>query len=165
MTRPIYLSNCSRIVWKFSISVDYCQLSTISPWTELQSITDSYPPSQQHTCEGTQFPLQSLLLVSKNWTADSWLLSTLSTLPHCIVISTHTLSGRIGKVVASHAAVARSIPLRCTDLYYARGAQGVLPIRVGGATSQLDLPSLTPLSVDGCGWLQLGVPQWPHFLW
>ena len=64
----------------------------------------------------------------------------------------HTLSGRIGKVVASHAAVARSVPaLRCTDLYYARGAQGVLPMRVGGATSQLDLPSLTPLSVIGCG--------------
>ena len=61
------------------------------------------------------------------------------------------LSGRIGKVVASHAAVARSIPLRCTDLYYARGAQGVLPMRVGCATSQLDLPSLTPLSVAGCG--------------
>ena len=34
-----------------------------------------------------------------------------------------TLSGRIGKVVASHAVVARSIPLRCTDLYYARGGQ------------------------------------------
>ena len=48
----------------------------------------------------------------------------------------------------------------CTDLYYARGAHGVLPMRVGGATSQLDLPSLTPLSVAGCGWLQLGVPQW-----
>ena len=63
----------------------------------------------------------------------------------------HTLSGRIGKVVASHAAVARSIPMRCTDLYYARGAQGVLPMRVGGATSQLDLPSLTPLSVADCG--------------
>ena len=62
-----------------------------------------------------------------------------------------TLSGRIGKVVASHAVVARSIPLRCTDLYSARGAQGVLPMRVGGATSQLDLPSLTPLSVAGCG--------------
>ena len=31
------------------------------------------------------------------------------------------------------------------------GAQGVLPMRVGGATSQLDLPSLTPLSVAGCG--------------
>ena len=59
----------------------------------------------------------------------------------------YTLSGRIGKVVASHAAAARSIPLRCTDLYYARGTQGVLPMRVGGATSQLDLPSLTPLSV------------------
>ena len=63
---------------------------------------------------------------------------------------THTLSGRIGKVVASHAAVARSNPAECTDLYYARGAQGVLPMRVGGATSQLDLPSLTPLSVAGC---------------
>ena len=54
-------------------------------------------------------------------------------------------------MVASHAAVARSIPLRCTDLYYARGAHGVLPMRVGGATSQLDLPSLAPLSVAGCG--------------
>ena len=63
----------------------------------------------------------------------------------------YTLSGRIGKVVASHAVVARSILLRCTDLYYARGAQGVLPMRVGGATSQLDLPSLTPLSGAGCG--------------
>ena len=48
----------------------------------------------------------------------------------------------------------------CTDLYYARGAQGVLPIRVGGKTTQLDLPSLTPLSVAGCSWLQLGVPHW-----
>ena len=69
------------------------------------------------------------------------------------VLSTlaHTLSGRIGKVVASHAAVARSSPAECTDLYYARGAQGALPMRVGGATSQLYLPSLTPLSVAGCG--------------
>ena len=41
----------------------------------------------------------------------------------------------------------------CTDLYYARGAQGVLLMRVGGATTQLDLQSLTPLSVAGCGWL------------
>ena len=30
----------------------------------------------------------------------------------------------------------------------------------GGASSQLDLPSLTPLSVAGCGRLQLGVPHW-----
>ena len=50
--------------------------------------------------------------------------------------------------------------LRCTDLYYARGAQGVLPMRVGGTTSQFDLPSLTPLSVAGYGRLQLGVPHW-----
>ena len=43
------------------------------------------------------------------------------------------------------------VALRCTDLYYARGSQGVLPMRVGGATSQLYLPSLTPLYVAGCG--------------
>ena len=36
----------------------------------------------------------------------------------------------------------------------------VLPMRVGGATSQIDLPSLMPLSVAGCGRLQLGVPHW-----
>ena len=41
-------------------------------------------------------------------------------------------------MVASHAAVARSSPAECTDLYYAPGAQGVLPMRVGGATSQLE---------------------------
>ena len=40
------------------------------------------------------------------------------------------------------------------------GAQGVLPMRVGSATSQLDLLSLTSLSVGGCGQLQLGVPSW-----
>ena len=68
-----------------------------------------------------------------------------------LCVNIHSLSGRIGKVVASHVAVARSIPLRCTDLYYERGAQGVQPMRVKGATSQLDLPSLTPLSVAGCG--------------
>ena len=57
----------------------------------------------------------------------------------------------ISVVILSHAAVARSSPAECTDLYYARSAQGVLPMRVGGATSQLDLPSLTPLSVADCG--------------
>ena len=33
-------------------------------------------------------------------------------------------------------------------------------MRVGSATSQLDLPSLTPLSVARCGQLQLGVLHW-----
>ena len=30
----------------------------------------------------------------------------------------------------------------------------------GSAAGKLDLPSLTPLSVAGCGRLQLGVPNW-----
>ena len=38
-----------------------------------------------------------------------------------------------------------------------------MPMRVGGATTQLDLPSLTPLSVAGCGRLQLGVPTLGYF--
>ena len=37
---------------------------------------------------------------------------------------------------------------------------GTAYMRVGDATNQLDLPSLTPLSVAGCGRLQLGVPHW-----
>ena len=51
----------------------------------------------------------------------------------------------------------------CTDLYYARGAQGVLPLRVGSAISQSDLPSLMPFSVAGFGRLQLGVPTLGYF--
>ena len=46
-----------------------------------------------------------------------------------------------------------------TDLCCARGVQGALPMRVGVANSQLDLPSLTPLSVVSCGRLQLGAPH------
>ena len=54
-----------------------------------------------------------------------------------------TPSGRIGKVVASHAEgckIESRLWLSCTDSYYARGAQGALPLalpmRVGGATKE-----------------------------
>ena len=71
------------------------------------------------------------------------------------------LSGRIGEEVASHAAVAMSIPADAALIYTMHEALGgVLLIRVGGETSQLDLPSLMPLSVAGCGQLQLRVPRW-----
>ena len=40
------------------------------------------------------------------------------------------------------------------------GAQAVLPMMMGDATSKLDLPSLTSLSVAGCGRLQLEVLHW-----
>ena len=74
----------------------------------------------------------------------------------------YTLSGHIGKVVASHAEgckIESRLWLSCNDLYYARGTQLVQPMRVGGATSQLNLQSLTPLSVAACGRLHLGVIQ------
>ena len=48
-----------------------------------------------------------------------------------------------------------SASIFCTDLYCARGAHGVLPMRLTG--SQFNLQSLTPLSVAGRGRLQLGV--------
>ena len=53
-------------------------------------------------------------------------------------------------MVESHAAVARSSPAEVilrTNLYYASDALGVLPMSMRGATSQLYLLSLTPLSV------------------
>ena len=74
-----------------------------------------------------------------------------------------TLSGRIGNVVASHAEgckIESRLWLSSTDLYYALGAQGVLPMWMRGATSQLNPQSLTLLSVAGCGRLHLGVPHW-----
>ena len=65
-----------------------------------------------------------------------------------------SLSGRIGKVLPRMLKVSRlqdRIPAVAELHRFARGAQGVLPMMVGGATSQLDLPSLTPLSVAGRG--------------
>ena len=56
-------------------------------------------------------------------------------------------------MVATDAAVARSSPAEVALIYTMHVAlRGyLLPMRVGGATSQLDLPSMTPLSVAGCG--------------
>ena len=68
------------------------------------------------------------------------------------------MSGRIGKVVASHADVRVSLRLHWFILCTWRS--GGTAHEGGGCTSQLDLPSLTSLSVAGCGWLQLGVPHW-----
>ena len=73
-----------------------------------------------------------------------------------------TLSGRTGSALVWHSEVARSRltqgSMSC-DLQPAlqcaiRGAQGVLPCVGWGvprATRQLDMQSLTPLSVAGCG--------------
>ena len=61
------------------------------------------------------------------------------------------------------AEVARSIEVvaEIAPIYTMHEAlMGYWPWGWGGATSQLDLPSLTPLSVAVCGWLQLGVPHW-----
>ena len=80
----------------------------------------------------------------------------------------HTLSGRIDKVVAWHAEsckVARSNPgwAETAPIYTMHEAlRGYCLWGWGGPTSQLDLPSVTPLFVDGCGQLQLGVPHWSN---
>ena len=80
-----------------------------------------------------------------------------------------TLSGRTGSTLVWHsegrtfAASAASLVI-CSPARIAvcdtRSLGGTAMCRVGGATSQLDLPSLAPLYVAGCGWLQLGAPDW-----
>ena len=68
--------------------------------------------------------------------------------------------GRIGKVVASHAEGCWVDSQLRLHRYYARVAQLVLLIRVGGgASSQLNLRSLAPLYVAGCGRLQTSSPM------
>ena len=55
-------------------------------------------------------------------------------------------------MVASHAAVARSTPPEVALIYCMHLAlRGTAHEGGGGATSQLYLPPLTPLSVAGCG--------------
>ena len=76
----------------------------------------------------------------------------------------NTLSGRIGNVVASNAEGCK-IESRSykSELYRfilcTRRSGGTAHVG-GGTTSELDLPSLTSLSVAGYGRLQLGVPHW-----
>ena len=74
----------------------------------------------------------------------------------------YALSGRIGKVVASHAEVARSIPgwAETAPIYALHEVLRGTAHEGGVATSQLDLPSLTLLSAAGWGRLQLRVPHW-----
>ena len=82
-----------------------------------------------------------------------------------------TLSGRTEALMTGTPKVARSRLTQCSkscDLQpsphclvcntWSSGGTALCMVR--DATSQLDLPSLTPLSVAGCGWLQLGAPHW-----
>ena len=82
---------------------------------------------------------------------------------------TYTLSGLTGSVLAWHSEGSMFEALWVQQvLWFATrislcntwSSGGTALCRVGGATSQLDLPSLTPFSVAGCGRLQLGAPHW-----
>ena len=63
-------------------------------------------------------------------------------------------------MVASHAEDRRSILAEAALIYTMHEALEGTAHEGAGATRQLDLPSLTPLSVAGCGRLQPGVPHW-----
>ena len=69
----------------------------------------------------------------------------------------------LGRVFAPHCS--KSIANCGPHLHRAiRGGHGVLPCVAWGVTaSQLDLPSLTPLYVAGCGRLQLGTLHLGYF--
>ena len=64
--------------------------------------------------------------------------------------------------LASHAEVARSIPgdLKLHRFILCMMHLGSTAHQGGGVTSPLDLPSLMPFSVAGCGQLLLEVPHW-----
>ena len=74
----------------------------------------------------------------------------------------YTPNGRIAKVVASPAELQGRFPveLRLYRFILCTRRSGGAAHDSWVATSQLDVPSLTPLSVAGCGRLQLGVTHW-----
>ena len=51
-----------------------------------------------------------------------------------------------------------SVELRLHRFTLCTRRSGALPMRVGGATSELDVRALMPLYVTGCG--RIGVPHW-----
>ena len=71
----------------------------------------------------------------------------------------YTLSGRRSHVRGSLSAASLVICSPHCTLQYVE-LRGYCPVQGGGATSQLDLPSLTPLSVSSYGRLQLGAPHY-----
>ena len=74
--------------------------------------------------------------------------------------ATHTLSGRIGWLPRMMKLQYRlPVEPRLHRFILCTRRSGGTAHDGGGATSQLDLPSLTILSVAGCGRLQLGVPN------
>ena len=50
--------------------------------------------------------------------------------------------------------------LDCVRICMCKWRSGALPCKGGATASQLDQPSLTPLSIAGSGRLQLGVAYW-----
>ena len=87
----------------------------------------------------------------------------LTTVPSYIV-SIYPEWPHIGKVVASHDEGRRvdSLPRLHRFILCTRRSTGAAhgAMKVGSMTCQLDLPSLTPLSVAGYGLLQLGGPHY-----
>ena len=80
-------------------------------------------------------------------------------------LATHTLSGRTGNALVWHtsgrAFVSRLLQQVLRFVGRVNTVQYVeLRVYCPSPPSQLDLPSLTPLSVAGCGRLQLGAPHW-----
>ena len=74
------------------------------------------------------------------------------------MIILYTLSGRLGKMVASHAEgckIESLLWLSCIDLFMlCTRRSGDTANEGGGATGKFDLPSLTPSSEAGCGRLK-----------
>ena len=68
-----------------------------------------------------------------------------------IVSNTITIMNKKENKYAKIDKISWPYPAEVALIYYARGAQGVLPMRVGVRQVNLMIPSLRPFSVAGCG--------------
>ena len=148
VTRNNYWRNCAEVVWWPSIigsdiwfKDDFWEASSLgfqSSFSKASILRKSWKVFHDWLPLGRYFRgfvMPVLEYCSEVW----WLASDIYGYPK----KPHSLQG---------CKIESRLWLSCTDLYYARGADGVLPMTLMGATSQLDLASLAALSVAGL-WL------------
>ena len=156
------MSSCNIYVWPMS-RVPYMYVWRTSLFGSCPHVPYMYGPCR---CLGHVLVCHICMahvgvLVMSSCTIYVWRISQFGS---CPCVPYHEWPHRQGGCLASWrlqgCKIESRLSLSCADLYCSRGAQGVLPMRVGGAMRQLDLPPQTPLPVAGCGRLQLGVSHW-----
>ena len=123
----------------------------------------------KNTCQWVDDSQCNLNLQKKNFTNWHWPVFPLVSLRfpsfyQCMILLLSvrplTVAAQATQGWAGIPKVERSILTRCSNSCDLWRSGGTALCTVVGVTSQLNLLSLTPLFVAGCGRLQLGVPHW-----